>query len=241
MTLTPLEIYNGILFTIFVFSSIYLGLRIASKYFEQKRRVFLLVGFAWIFIVCPWYPSTIAFFNALITGASPGLPAEIYFILGNVFIPIALLLWLIALTDLLFPKRQFLIITLGIIYAIVFYVIFFYLLSIDPALIGELKGDVDVSYSLFIAIFLAFTILIVLITGILFARPSLESDDPKIQLKGKLLIIAFISYTVGTIIDAVITKNFLTLTIMRALEITSALEFYGGFILPKWMQKLFSK
>ncbi|TXT60482.1 MAG: conserved membrane protein of unknown function [Promethearchaeota archaeon] len=241
MTLAPIELYNGTLFTIFVLISILLGLRIASRYFEKKDRVFLLVGFSWIFIVCPWYPSTIAFFNALITGASPGLSAEIYFILGNIFIPVALFLWLIALTDLLFPKKQILIITLGIIYALAFYILFFYLLSIDPSLIGELRGDIDVSYNLFIAIFLAFTILIVLITGILFARPSLDSEDPKIRLKGKLLIIAFISYTIGTFIDALVTKNFITITIMRVLEISSAIEFYGGFMLPKWMEKLFLK
>ncbi|MHA1489264.1 MAG: hypothetical protein ACTSRI_06380 [Promethearchaeota archaeon] len=83
--------------------------------------------------------------------------------------------------------------------------------------------------------------LIILITGLLFGRETFKSDDPEIKLKGKMLILAFPSFAIGAILDATIPFTAITLIIVRLILISSSIEFYGGFILPKWMKKLLLK
>jgi len=239
MALEALDITNGVVLILFCTLSIYLGIRISAKYFKYKQRQLLLVGLTWIFLVCPWYPASISFIMVLITGES--LTEIPYFIIGNVFIPIAVILWIIALTDFIYTTKQRLLESLFIIYGVVFYIIFFLLISIDPSLIGYLKGYTDVQYDTFIIIYVFTILLIAIITGILFARESLKSEDPEIRLKGKFLFLAFLLFFVGSSLDAVIPLNFLTLPIVRSLEILSALSFYCGFILPKPVKNFFLK
>ena len=43
------------------------------------------------------------------------------------------------------------------------------------------------------------------------------------------------------IFTGIVPLNFITLSIYRSLEILSALAFYFGFILPKWVKKIFLK
>ena len=73
--------------------------------------------------------------------------------------------------------------------------------------------------------------------GILIAINSIKSDTPEIKLRGKFLMAAFISWTFGAIADATLPLNFVTLPIIRIILITSAIEFYIGFVLPDWVKK----
>ncbi|MFX0073637.1 MAG: hypothetical protein ACFFAO_21375, partial [Candidatus Hermodarchaeota archaeon] len=54
--------------------------------------------------------------------------------------------------------------------------------------------------------------------------------------KGKLLLIAVISFCIGGFLDASMPTTALTLILFRLLLISSAIEFYWGFILPSWMK-----
>ena len=69
----------------------------------------------------------------------------------------------------------------------------------------------------------------------------MKSDDPEITLKGKFFIVAFVSWAIGAVMDAALPLNIVTLTIARIILISSAIEFYIGFILPKIVKKLFLK
>ncbi|MGQ4875577.1 MAG: hypothetical protein ACP6IY_16030 [Promethearchaeia archaeon] len=238
MPLESLEVANGVLMLILNVISLSVGIKIFSKYFKLKQRVFFFVGLAWIFISCPWYPGGISFIMVLISGQY--LDANIYMILGNVLIPIALVCWMVAFTDLVYKSKQKLIITAFIIYGAVFYVIFFYLLGIDPLLIGEVKG-IDVKYNTFVVIYSISVLFIVIITGILFTRESLKSEDPEIRLKGKFLLLAFILFVIGASLDAMLTLNIITLILFRGFEISSAIAFYFGFILPERIKKFLIK
>ncbi len=120
-----------------------------------------------------------------------------------------------------------------------FYIFFFTAILINPGLIGELQGDIEVKYSTIIVLY-DFTILgTLLITGVIFGRESMKSENPETKLRGKLIVVAFFSYVIGIGIDAVLDHNFLTLMLVRALEMSSVIEFYGAFIMPKWIKKLF--
>ena len=89
-----------------------------------------------------------------------------------------------------------------------------------------------------------------LVTGVIFAQKSVKSEDREVRLKGKLLRGAFISFTIAAILDASLGMIFedptdpllaIMVVIIRILLIVSALEFYGGFLLPKWMKEIFTK
>ncbi|MFX0058683.1 MAG: hypothetical protein ACFE85_16915 [Candidatus Hodarchaeota archaeon] len=239
MALEALDITNGVVLILFCALSIYLGIRISAKYFKYRQRQLLLVGLTWIFLVCPWYPASISFIMVLIIGES--LTAIPYFIIGNIFIPIAVILWIIALTDFIYKTKQKLLVSLFTLYGIVFYVLFFIFISTDPSLIGYLKGYTDVQYNTFTILYVFTILIIALSTGILFARESLKSEDPEIRLKGKFLLLAFLFFVVGSFLDAIIPLNFLTLPIIRTIEILSAITFYCGFILPKPVKNFFLK
>ena len=80
-----------------------------------------------------------------------------------------------------------------------------------------------------------------LITGIIFAIRSLGAEDPAIRLKGKLLIGAFITFSIGIALDGLTPLNLITITIYRILVILGAFFFYSGFFLPSWLEKLILK
>ncbi|MGQ4875677.1 MAG: hypothetical protein ACP6IY_16550 [Promethearchaeia archaeon] len=242
MTLNEFQILTGIFSIVVVVIYSLVGLKIALRYIEKRQRDFLLVGITWFGLASPWWPSSISFILAMATGGN-GLQdnPEIYFILGNILIPVFLITWIIAFTDLLYKEQQKIIIWLFIIYGVAFEVVFFALLFSDPASIGELSGPVDVEYLSFVSIFLLSILVILFITGYLFGRESMRSDNPEIKLKGKLIIISITLFDIGAAMDAALELTLPILIVARIILILSALGFYGGFLLPNWIKKLFLK
>ncbi len=239
LPLDLLEVFQGSFSLIFAIISIFVGLRILSKYFEYKRRELILVGISWIGIASPWIPDSINFI--MILGFSSILTEEAYLIIGNVFMPLIIICWLIVITDFLYKARQKLILILCLIWTVIFETIFFTLLFIDSSLVGTFLGPFHVEFGDFITFTLLFTIVILLISGLLFARESLKSEDKEIKLKGKFLIVAFLSFTIGAILDSSISLIPITVVITRLILISSSIEFYIGFILPKWVKKFLIK
>jgi len=237
MALNPLDFLNGIFSFIFVIISLVVGFLILIRYVRYKEKIYFFVGATWILISEPWWPSSLSFLVSLSNGV--GLDPTIYFLIGNTLVPLAIALWLIAFTDFLFTEKRKLILSVFAIIGIIFEIMFFTLLLIDPVLIGSLNPPVDVSYNFFMMIFLLIFILIVVISGLLFARLSLKSDDPEVKLKGKLLVIAYIAFFVGALLDSSIRLNELGIIFVRLTLIASAIFWYGGFLLPHWMKKLF--
>ncbi len=235
----PIEILNGIFSLIFVIISLIVGLAIIIKYFEYKQRTLLFFGISWIGITSPWLPSTISFLKALIT--STGLTPTVYFLIGNIAAPFILIIWILAFTDLKYKDKQKIFLIAYIIIGILFEVYLIYFLINDPNIIGELIGILDVKYKSVTLIYAIFIVLNVLIPGILIARESLKSEDREIKLKGRFLMTAFISWTIGAMMDAALDPNIITLTIARLILISSAIEFYNGFLLPERVKKFFLK
>ncbi|MFX1354446.1 MAG: hypothetical protein ACFFGP_10825, partial [Promethearchaeota archaeon] len=70
----------------------------------------------------------------------------------------------------------------------------------------------------------------------------------EIRVKGKLLRAAFIMFTIAAVLDSMLGTIFadpndpllaIMVVVVRILLIISAIEFYGGFLLPKWMHSIF--
>lgn len=239
MSLSFLDTLNGVFSLVFVAISLFVGFIILSRYFKYRERVYFLVGITWVLIASPWWPSTISFIVALSNDV--GITPEIYFLIGNLLVPLAVILWLLALTEFLYTEKRKLILSVFLVIGLIFEVLFLTFLFLNSDFIGELNGPVDVNYKSFIMIFLIIFLLIVVITGFLFANLSLKSDDPEVKLKGKLLVIAYITFSIGALLDSSIPLNEALIIITRLILITSSFCWYAGFLLPRWLKKYLLK
>lgn len=239
MTLSFLDTLNGVFSVIFVAISLFVGFIILSRYFKYKERVYFLVGATWVLIASPWWPSSLSFLVALSNGV--GIAPKAYFLIGNILVPLAVALWLLALTEFMYTEKRKLILSVFTIIGLTFEVLFLTFLFLNSDFIGELNGAVDVNYKSFIMIFLIFFLLIVVVTGFLFANLSLKSKDPEVKLKGKLLVIAYTTFSVGALLDSSIPLNEALIIVTRLILIISAFFWYAGFLLPKWLKKYLLK
>ncbi len=234
MSLPLVDILNGCFSLIFVCVSVVIGLKIASKFFEIKQKMFILVGLGWAGICSPWWPSSISFVCYLLTGK--GIEPYIYFFIGNAFLHFFITLYLIGLTDMIFHNYQKLIVSIFVAVGVVFEIYFLYYLFTDPSQIGDLKGLFDVTYKSIVMIYLVFCILSIFIPSMIFALNALKSESSEIKLKGKLLILAYLGYLIGAILDAAITLTPIILILTRSLLISSSTLFYLGFLLPNFIK-----
>lgn len=237
--LTTIELVNGILSIIFVSISIIIGTKIASKYFKYKQRTFLLVGITWIGLVSLWYSHVISVLLILTTGN--GISDRLYMFLGNALLPFTWFIWIIAFTDLVCKDKQKIFLIISAIYGAVVEIYFLFYLFTDPSILGEVLSPVDAKYNLVMTLYQFSCLIMIVITGILFARISMKSDNPEIKVKGKFLLFALISFFVGAIFEIFSYISIIFLIIGRLILISSAIEFYCGFILPKRVKELFLK
>ena len=118
MNISPYDYANVILSLIFVSISVFIGIKVVLKYRKYRETTLIFVGIAWIVMVESWMPAVTNFIVILITGNS--LPIEIMLIIGNIFLPVGILLWMIAFTELAYKKIQKLISSIFIIWGVVF-------------------------------------------------------------------------------------------------------------------------
>ncbi|MFX1488266.1 MAG: hypothetical protein ACFFBI_03900 [Promethearchaeota archaeon] len=246
----PVDILHGTFSLIFVVISFIIGFTIISKYVKLKNRLLLLVGITWILISFPWLPDAIYFILTLF--GQPGVEAGPYFIIGNVFLPVALITWIIAYTDMVNKENRKLALGLVLAYTVVFEIVFFVLFFIDMDLIGKIVTTFSADFGVFLIVSYIITILVFLITGLHFAVTSLHLEDRELRLKGKLLRAAFITFSLAAVLEKIARSILLgiafpdpnnpilliMLAVVRMLLIISAFEFYGGFLLPRWMKEL---
>ena len=167
-----------------------------------------------------------------------GLTPELYFFIGNFFTPFGIIFWIIAFTDLMYKKYQKVIVPVYIIIGLSFEILLIYYIIEDPSVIGELNGIVDVQYKSFVLIYLLILAVTLIITGILFAKETMKSDDPEVRWRGLFLLIAFILFNISAVLDAGIATNAIYLIIIRILLISSMFLFYSSFNMPKFFKRL---
>ncbi|MBD3196495.1 MAG: hypothetical protein GF317_15655 [Candidatus Lokiarchaeota archaeon] len=241
MTLENFDILNGIFNLVFVGISIVLGIIILRKYFKNRNPNFIFMGTTLIFLTSGWYGTSASFLVAVIFG-NEGLSFELIMLLNFIPLPFGLISWIIVFTNLLYKNFQKIILGMIVIITIFFYVVFIYALFTNPNSVGNKISPVDTSgNSLFLLSYVFIFIIIVLVTGIRFAYETMNYEDSETKWKGRLLMLAFPTFCIGGFLDSTITSSELTLIIFRIILIISAFEFYGGFILPKWLKKLLIK
>jgi hypothetical protein len=230
------NIIRGTSTLIVVIISIIIGLTILRKYFDFGEKTFLTVGLTWIFLSSAWWPGAFSFLTFVLTGTewSP----ELFYLIGNIFLPIALISWIYSFSSLLYPQKKKFIILIYMVISVAYAIVFLFLLFTGSTeLIGEYHTIFEVEYKGITLLFALFAILSFFITGILFARNSFKSKDPKIKWKGRFLLLAFVLFTGATILDAAIALNAIGVLIIRLLIVLSSIGYYLGFLLPNKIAK----
>ncbi len=228
---TSLDIIRALFALIFVVISLISGLKILQKYFEHKNKSFISVGLTWIFISTPWWPLPITLITVLLFNYA--LEPLVYLYLMTAFIPLALIFWIISFTNLIYPTYKKQIIFPYLVICVFYFIIYHILLFINIEYISVYKGHFQYQHSIFIYIFLVFTLFSAMITGFLFALKSTKSEDPRIQWKGRFLFLAILFFIIGVFLDTFSFGSVIMQTTARFILIFSAIEYYMGFFLPK--------
>ncbi len=241
MALTPFEIFYGSFTLLSVVISTILGILIALKYKKYGKVDYLAVGITWLLLASPYWSDAIQFISVMIGGIQ--IPTNLYYFLANAFIAPMYITWIYTLTNILFVKRKKILLTIFSIIAVAFETLFLIVFFINPSLIGEQKSAFVVEWAIWIQIYLLLSIALLLITGFLFARASLKAGQADVRIKGIFLLIAFVSFTVATVIDVIgaDNPNEITILLARTFLIFSSLCFYIGYTLPKFVKNRFIK
>lgn len=227
------------LMLIVVFTTI--GLKIIQRYRTYKMRALLFMGIAWIGLSQLWWSSFLTVLLVLLNISNEGLTPELYVLLSVSFIPFTGLFYVTAITDLTMEKYQRYLQLAVIIFGAIFEIICFYaILSNNSELFLKKNNAYDVENSILSITLLSIFLVSFLILGFLFAFETFKSSSPEIKLKGRFLILAYICFSFGAAVDMLLTNPVLDF-LDRLILTISAIIFYWGFTLPKWIKTLFLK
>ncbi len=230
------EFISGISALIFIVISVIVGIRLLTKYKTHKQNAFIFAGIAWIGISTPWTSNATEFLSVLILG-NP-LSETAYLFLSYFWIPIPLFFWVTLYMILKHPKNQKIVTIILLIQWIIYDTVFLYFTLTNVSVIGTKVGLFDDELNLPFLLYVLIVLIIALITGISVGLESMKSEQPEIRLKGKFLIIAWISFFITGLLDAgLFSLTTLLLILVRLGLISSAIEFYFGFFLPNWLKK----
>jgi hypothetical protein len=191
-------------------------------------------------MVSPWFNTGFNFLYVLLTGTS--MSDQIYLLIGYSWVPIPLIFWLTLYTDLKYKKSQKLIVSIAIIQGIIYEIIFFYFIFTDISAIGSKQGYFNDELTTPFLIYVIFILIVAIVTSFSFGIESFKSENPEINLKGKFILAAWVSFFVGALLDAgLFAFTAYLLILVRIILMSSAVEFYFGFFLPKWIKDLLIK
>ena len=102
--ISDLEIISGLSGIVGVLFTYILGALMIRKYLRYKERSLLLMGIIMILISQPWMPFGISVILILTTGEY--LPIRVHVLIGHTLQPLAILLWMFLISELLWKKKQ---------------------------------------------------------------------------------------------------------------------------------------
>lgn len=237
MELTQVELLQGVFSLIFVIITFILATKIILKYFEKRNKEYLYFSLGWIGMAGPWIPDAITFIMILLTGAP--LSPILYFIIGFAFFPPLVLCWLIVFKEFVFSERNKIIMIVYTIISIIFEIGLFFLLFTDIKQVGVHITPFQVEFGIFMIIYFLFVVVIALIYGLTFSIRSLKIDNSIIRLRGKFVLVGFITFSIAVVVDSILgTIDPMWIIFNRILLMISGVLFYLGFMLPEWVKKL---
>ncbi len=208
------------------------------RYRTNKQKEFFLVGITWVFLVSGYLPDALNFVTILMTDTQ--IPELLYLILATVFYPIIHLTWMKVFTELRYKEKQKKIMIIFWIESVAYEVILIFILLTNPAMVGAHLSPFYAEYGTFVIFYDLFSMVLFLVTGISFALFYLKSTLPENRLKGYFLLIAFVTFIIGALLDLInYPVDPITLVAARLILITSGFEFFIGFVMPHWIKLIF--
>ena len=240
MVLEIHEIISAYISLGLIISFILIGSTISSKYFIHKNRTLLFMGLFWICLSQAWWSSFINVFLILTNINDQGLTPELYFLFTFTLIPLTGFFYIAAMTDLIINKYQKHLLILEVVFTLGFEIFCIYNLFINPSIIITKSSPTLIVYSTILILSILSLSSVILIFGFLLSIEALKADEKEMKLKGKILLIAFILFLIGGIMDTIEFTTFLDF-LDRIILIMSAILFYIGFILPDWIKRFLIK
>jgi hypothetical protein len=236
--LSNLDIINGTFTTLANLIGIFVGIIIAWKYVEYKRRELLTVGISLAFGSVVYWSSSITFFLIILYNYEPGLVFHLSF---HLLVPLGLLFWMYSFAILVYPKSvKKIMLIFGIICALYDIFLLYFLLT-DPQSLGRRTGKITGEAYLYISSFLLFVIVALLITMSIFIHRCFRSEDSKIKWRGKFLLISMIIGVFSGLIGMFFPDTALIIILTRTLRVISSIISYFGWLLPERIAKLVIK
>ena len=226
------EFASAIISLILIIVYIIIGLTIISNYFKGKQSVFLYMGLGWIFLSFIWLSFVINVFIILIDPNSPGLSIQLIVIISGFPIGISIPLMVIGFTLVSFEKRSKQIRGITIAIALIYEILEVFFLFFNTDMLAKRTAPLIVKNSIINATFIIIFLLLFVVVGLIFAYNSMKSEDRLVKIKGRLIFIAIIIFTIGAFLDSV--RMGLVLDLLDGvLLIFSVIIFYFGFIMPE--------
>lgn len=245
MDMDILNILQGILSTIYISITLIIILILLNKYRKFREFNIILVSIAIFGLISPYLPDSIIFITILLSNGIWSQETylsllKILVLIVSLISTISLIGWIFLITNLRVFKYKIPILIFGLIYIGVFAILFIAGALIDFTFIGYFYGPFDYQWGLITTVYYLILISIILITGISFARKSIRVEDKEIRLKGKMILLAILSFVIGALIPFLL-YSIVILVITRIILISCAIEFYLGFTLPEWFKRLMIK
>ena len=229
---------QGIATLIYLGICIIIALKFLHAYLNYHEKPFLYAGCTFMAITATWAGHGLNFISVLLFNVIP--PMEVYFLVHGGTTALGLFSWIMAITHLTnigTRKRKIIQILSGIICTII-QIIYITIVLTNWRLLGYLIAPTQTVYTIFSEIYLGTILIIFVILGIWLVKESVNSELEKNRLKGKLLFVSFMVFLIACILE-IFFEQITILIIARVLALMSGLFFYSGFILPKWMEKIF--
>ncbi len=239
MPLEPVDYVNGVMSSISFSVSIFVVFLILYKYtkFKNKQLIYIAIS---MFGIMWTYSSTVASFFTLLLTQNP-LPMEIYFILGNGIFPFTLACWIYVVFDLKKSNRAKIygLTTLIIMGFLDF--IYIFLVFTQPNLIGMSEGNVDIRYTGYAQLYLIASLSFVWIGLIVFLRDVFKSSSLVPKVKGSLILVSLVIFSIASSFDGFYELDILQLIIVRSFVIIASILGYMGWLLPESIKRLLEK
>lgn len=230
--LLPIDLFNGICSIATVLLYFLISLSVLHKYFKYRQKALLYMAIALFSLGFIWLGLSVSFIFYIVTETH--LAFEIQVVIAYGF-PFAIFFWLLVFTELIYKKKQKLIIIIGGIYLLLIEVLFYTFLFTNISLLGVSYGTFYTKWGPFILLRILINMLIFLTTGIVFVREASKSDNAETKLKARLILVGIIFLLLGGLIYSLFGLLFIALIIL----LVSVLGFYGGIVYPEWFEKMF--
>ena len=231
----------GIVTMIYLITLSSIGIKMGLTYFKSKNTVFIYAGISVFGTALPWSGPTVYFLSLLFFDDVP--PMEVYFLLMGGFLPIASITWMITILELFDvkpPKVKYLKVFF-IIFWLIIEVIYLTLVFTDTTLLGNLEDNkLVINLAPFGQIFLLIGLAQMLITTYMLGIYYWRSDRKKIQVQGKIITFALCLFLIAVLLE-IFMPTILMNIVARILVMIYAFMYYGGFMMPEWLERLLIK